>query len=100
LGLLGPSFLYRQLWPVVEDKQGGKLSGEEASQLGAKDLVKGQEEKDQKSTGGDPREHLANERTLLSYVRTGIAFISVGIVVERAGILFSRFGRSTLYPYG
>src|SRR3712207_4266798 len=36
---------------------------------------------------GDPREHLANERTLLAWVRTGVALISVGIVVERVGIL-------------
>ena len=33
------------------------------------------------------REHLANERTLLSWVRTGVGLISIGIVVERAGVL-------------
>jgi putative membrane protein len=33
------------------------------------------------------REHLANERTLLSWVRTGVGLISLGIVVERAGAL-------------
>ncbi|HET9927163.1 MAG TPA: DUF202 domain-containing protein [Rubrobacter sp.] len=33
------------------------------------------------------REHLANERTLLSWVRTGISLISIGLVVERAGTL-------------
>jgi len=33
------------------------------------------------------REHLANERTLLSWVRTGISLISLGLVVERAGAL-------------
>lgn len=33
------------------------------------------------------REHLANERTLLSWVRTGVSLISVGFVVERAGAL-------------
>jgi putative membrane protein len=33
------------------------------------------------------REHLANERTLLSWVRTGVALISIGLVVERAGAL-------------
>ena len=33
------------------------------------------------------REHLANERTLLSWVRTGISLISIGLVVERAGAL-------------
>ncbi len=33
------------------------------------------------------REHLANERTLLSWVRTGVGLISIGIVVERAGVI-------------
>ena len=43
--------------------------------------------------GGPPRreaevrEHLANERTLLSWVRTGVGLISIGLVVERAGAL-------------
>ena len=31
------------------------------------------------------REHLANERTLLSWVRTGVGLISFGLVVERVG---------------
>ena len=31
------------------------------------------------------REHLANERTLLSSVRTGVSLISFGLVVERLG---------------
>ena len=35
------------------------------------------------------REHLANERTLLSWVRTGVGLISLGIVVERAGAFVS-----------
>jgi putative membrane protein len=38
------------------------------------------------------REHLANERTLLSWVRTGVGLISVGIVVERAGAFMSTRG--------
>jgi putative membrane protein len=37
--------------------------------------------------GGAARDHLANERTLLSWVRTGVGLLSVGIVVERAGTL-------------
>src|SRR5829696_2703266 len=37
--------------------------------------------------GTEIREHLANERTLLSWVRTGISLISLGLVVERAGAL-------------
>ena len=36
---------------------------------------------------GKTREHLANERTLLSWVRTGVSLISIGLVVERAGAL-------------
>ena len=36
------------------------------------------------------REHLANERTLLSWVRTGVGLISLGIVVERAGAFVSQ----------
>ena len=39
------------------------------------------------------REHLANERTLLSWVRTGVGLISVGIVVERAGAFMSSSGQ-------
>lgn len=35
----------------------------------------------------ETREHLANERTLLSWVRTGVGLISIGLVVERAGAL-------------
>ena len=35
------------------------------------------------------REHLANERTLLSWVRTGVGLVSLGIVVERAGSFVS-----------
>ncbi len=40
-------------------------------------------------SGGETevREHLANERTLLSWVRTGVTLISIGLVVERAGAL-------------
>src|SRR5918998_6852607 len=33
------------------------------------------------------REHLANERTLLSWVRTGVGLISIGLVVERTAAL-------------
>jgi putative membrane protein len=48
---------------------------------------------DHKQPGGESdtevREHLANERTLLSWVRTGVGLISLGIVVERAGSFVS-----------
>ena len=40
------------------------------------------------------REHLANERTLLSWVRTGVGLISIGLVVERAGALATTAGVS------
>ena len=46
------------------------------------------EQRDPPGQGGtEIREHLANERTLLSWVRTGISLISIGLVVERAGAL-------------
>ena len=46
------------------------------------------EHSDQPERGGtETREHLANERTLLSWVRTGVSLISLGLVVERAGAL-------------
>ncbi len=46
------------------------------------------EHRDPPEQGGtEIREHLANERTLLSWVRTGISLISIGLVVERAGAL-------------
>ncbi len=43
----------------------------------------------------ETREHLANERTLLSWVRTGVGLISLGIVVERAGALANVSGRQS-----
>ncbi|HSK99885.1 MAG TPA: DUF202 domain-containing protein [Rubrobacteraceae bacterium] len=50
-------------------------------------------ERDPQETGeeraAEVREHLANERTLLSWVRTGVGLISLGIVVERAGTFVS-----------
>jgi putative membrane protein len=42
-----------------------------------------------KQPATEVREHLANERTLLSWVRTGVGLISLGIVVERAGSFVS-----------
>jgi putative membrane protein len=46
------------------------------------------ENKDEQRQGStEIREHLANERTLLSWVRTGVSLISLGLVVERAGAL-------------
>ena len=41
----------------------------------------------QAESDSDVRDHLANERTLLSWVRTGVTLISIGLVVERAGAL-------------
>jgi putative membrane protein len=46
----------------------------------------------EEGTATEVREHLANERTLLSWVRTGVGLISVGIVVERAGAFMSAGG--------
>ena len=42
-----------------------------------------------KERAAEVREHLVNERTLLSWVRTGVGLISLGIVVERAGAFVS-----------
>ena len=41
----------------------------------------------QEHGGTEIREHLANERTLLSWVRTGVSLISIGLVIERAAAL-------------
>src|SRR5215213_2620190 len=53
------------------------------------DIVPPQNERSetQEQGGTEIREHLANERTLLSWVRTGVSLISLGLVVERAGAL-------------
>jgi putative membrane protein len=46
--------------------------------------------------GGDgfPRDHLANERTLLAWGRTGIALMGLGFVVARFGLLIRELGPS------
>lgn len=49
------------------------------------------EERDTKRVT-EVREHLANERSQLSWVRTGVGLISLGIVVERAGAFMSAGG--------
>lgn len=36
-----------------------------------------------KNTGSVARDHLASERTLLSWLRTGLGFVALGIGVER-----------------
>ena len=46
-----------------------------------------EEDKGTEQSQTEVREHLANERTLLSWVRTGVSLISLGLVVERAGAL-------------
>ena len=46
-----------------------------------------EENRDAEHSQTEVREHLANERTLLSWVRTGVSLISLGLVVERAGAL-------------
>jgi putative membrane protein len=46
-----------------------------------------EEDKGAEQNQTEVREHLANERTLLSWVRTGVSLISLGLVVERAGAL-------------
>ncbi|OCK76088.1 hypothetical protein K432DRAFT_360993 [Lepidopterella palustris CBS 459.81] len=36
-----------------------------------------------KNTGSTARDHLASERTYLSWLRTGLGFIALGIAIER-----------------
>ena len=45
----------------------------------------------------DVREHLANERTLLSWVRTGVSLLSFGLVIERLGAQVGSSGSSALF---
>lgn len=59
-------------------KSGDEVGGENAGEPGRK-----------QRSQVEVREHLANERTLLSWVRTGVGLISVGLVVERTGVLAS-----------
>src|SRR2546430_2465914 len=40
------------------------------------------------------RDHLANERTLLSWVRTCIAIVALGFVVARFGLVIRELGSS------
>lgn len=39
-----------------------------------------------------PRDHLANERTLLAWLRTGVALIGLGFVVARFGLFLRELG--------
>ena len=47
-----------------------------------------------KNTGSVARDHLASERTFLSWLRTGLGFIALGIAMER----FSQLDISALQP--
>jgi putative membrane protein len=55
--------------------------------VGRSDAVSRENKDTSQQSQTEIREHLANERTLLSWVRTGISLISLGLVVERAGAL-------------
>jgi putative membrane protein len=55
--------------------------------VGRSDAVSEENKDTSQQSQTEIREHLANERTLLSWVRTGISLISLGLVVERAGAL-------------
>ncbi len=48
-----------------------------------------------KNTGSTARDHLAAERTFLTWLRTGLGFVALGIAVER----FSQFDTDALRPY-
>jgi|1186.fasta_scaffold377952_2 putative membrane protein len=43
-------------------------------------------EQNQSPKRGDPSEHMANERTLLSWIRTGVTIVSIGLIVQRFGV--------------
>jgi putative membrane protein len=42
------------------------------------------------------RDHLANERTLLSWVRTCIAIVALGFVIARFGLVIRELGSSSV----
>jgi putative membrane protein len=70
---------------VAEEEAPKKLRGGRS-----KVLSSGEEYTDasrRSDSESEVRDHLANERTLLSWVRTGVTLISIGLVVERAGAL-------------
>jgi putative membrane protein len=70
---------------VAEDATSEKLRGGRSKVLSSgEEYTDGSRRSDSES---EVRDHLANERTLLSWVRTGVTLISIGLVVERAGAL-------------
>jgi putative membrane protein len=52
---------------------------------------------EQTGTHAEVGEHLANERTLLSWVRTGVSLISFGLVIERLGTEVSSSATSGMF---
>ena len=69
---------------VAEDATSEKLRGGRSKVLSSGQTTDASRRPDSES---EVRDHLANERTLLSWVRTGVTLISIGLVVERAGAL-------------
>lgn len=43
------------------------------------------------------RDHLANERTFLSWIRTAIALVALGFVVAKSGILLREVGAGHIH---
>src|SRR5436305_14288877 len=43
------------------------------------------------------RDHLANERTFLSWVRTAVALVALGFVVAKSGILLREVGSGHIH---
>ena len=47
---------------------------------------------DKEPTADNSQQHLANERTFLSWLRTSIALIGLGFIVARFGLFLREFG--------
>jgi putative membrane protein len=47
---------------------------------------------DKRPTADNSQQHLANERTFLSWLRTSIALIGLGFIVARFGLFLREFG--------
>ena len=51
----------------------------------------------QSTNPNELRDHLANERTFLSWLRTAIAIVALGFVVAKSGILLREVGSTRVH---